>query len=61
MMMTEAAKQARREYQRQWREKNRKRIRQYNREWTKNNPDKVKASQARFFEKQAKLLEREQQ
>ena len=61
MMMTEAAKQARREYQRRWREKNRERIRQYDREWTKNNPDKVKAAQARFYERQAaKLLEEEQ-
>lgn len=60
MMMSEAAKEAKRQYMKKWREKNRDRIRQYNKKWAKNNPEKVKAAQARFYERQAKLLEEEQ-
>lgn len=45
MELTEKQKQARREYQRQWR---------------KNNPDKVKKHQAKFYNKIAKQIEEEE-
>lgn len=54
--MNERLKQARREYMKRWREKNREHIRQYDREWVKNNPEKVEAARVRFYEKQAEKL-----
>ena len=46
--MDEKAKQARREYARQYREKNRERIREKTKEWVQNNPDKVKQQRKRW-------------
>ena len=48
------AAQARREYQRKWRERNADRLRIYNREWRRRNPDKVKAATERYWLKQAR-------
>lgn len=38
-LMTDAAKEARREYMRKWREENRQSIREYNRNWRRDNRD----------------------
>lgn len=51
--MTEAAKEAKRNYCRRYREANRDKIRKYQRKWRENNPDKVKAAQIRYWEKKA--------
>ena len=51
--MTEQAKQARREYAREWREKNREHIRAYHKLWRSKNNDKVKAAVERHWEKKA--------
>lgn len=44
---------AKREYARQYREKNREKLRAYNKAWRKANPDKVKANTERFFKRKA--------
>ena len=66
--MTDAAKEARREYMRKWREENRQSIREYNRnwrranrdamnryakEWRDANPDKVKGYRESYWERRA--------
>lgn len=58
----EKARQLKNEYQRELRHKDIERDREYKRNWRKNNPDKVKASQARYWERKAiAALEAEQQ
>ena len=52
--MDEEAKKARREYYREYREKNRERINENYRKWTRENPEKTKAIQARYWQKKAK-------
>lgn len=66
--LTEAAREARREYMRKWREENRQSIREYNRnwrranrdamnryakEWRDANPDKVKGYRESYWERRA--------
>lgn len=53
-------KSAKREYARQYREKNREKLRAYNKAWREANPDKVKANTERFFKRKAlKMLAEE--
>ena len=51
--MTEAAKEARRAYQRQWRKDNRISIREYQRNWRKQNPMRLMEYQERYWAKRA--------
>ncbi len=51
--MTEAAKEARRAYQRQWRKENKTAIREYQRLWRNANPDRVKQYQAEYWERKS--------
>ncbi|MEM1506334.1 phosphatase [Domibacillus sp. 8LH] len=55
--MNETALAAKREYQRQWRSKNRDKANEYKRQWCKKNPDKVKQYQERHYMKKAKQQE----
>lgn len=48
------AMQARRAYQRAWREKNRIHLRTYHREWAKRNPEKLAAAAARYWENKSR-------
>ena len=58
----EKARQLRNEYQYKLRHKDIERDRENKRKWRKNNPEKVKAAQARYWEKKAiAALEAEQQ
>ena len=52
-IMTEAAKEARRAYQRQWRKDNRISIREYQRNWRKQNPMRLMEYQERYWQKRA--------
>ena len=54
--MTEAAKAAKREYAKAYREKNRERINEQRKEWNKKNPGKRKAYNERYWEKKAGVL-----
>lgn len=54
--MESKAKEAKRIYNRQYRAKNAERLRQYHKEWSRNNPDKVKAAQIRYWQKQGEKL-----
>ena len=51
--MDKQAREARREYMRKYRAKNRERIREYQRQWAKDNPDKVKQHQANYWSNKA--------
>ena len=51
--MTEAAKEARRAYQRQWRKDHRISIREYQRNWRKQNPMRLMEYQERYWAKKA--------
>ena len=51
--MTEEAKQARKEYQREYKKKNAKAINAYNRAWRKAHPEKVKAYNSNYWNKKA--------
>jgi len=53
MAMSEAAKSARYEYQKQWRRNNREKVNAYQRQWKKDNPDKVKQYNDSYWEKKA--------
>lgn len=53
MKLSEAAKKAKREYQRKWAKEHREYLTEYAREWRKKNPEKVDASRARYWEKVA--------
>ena len=57
--VTEAARQARNKYQREYREKNLERIRAYRREWARKNPEKIKEYRARYWESRAQEMEEE--
>lgn len=57
--MNDAAREARREYLRKWREKNREHIREYYREWSRRNPDKVRANAARYWSRKGEELQAE--
>lgn len=49
MTNEELIKDAKREYMKQWREKNKERIKEYKREWASNNKDKVQAINKRYY------------
>jgi hypothetical protein len=51
--MTEAAKEARKAYQRKRRQETREETAAYMREWRKKNPDKVKQYNATYWERKA--------
>ena len=51
--MTDAAKEARRSYQRQWRKDNRTAIREYQRNWRNANPDREKQYQEEYWARKA--------
>ena len=51
--MTEAAKEARRAYQRQWRKDHRISLREYQRNWRKQNPMRLREYQERYWAKKA--------
>ena len=48
------AQEARRDYKRQYRARNREKINTQQREWRVNNPERVKEYQKRYWEKKAK-------
>ena len=52
-IMTDEAKNARREYQRQWRKNNKAAIREYQRNWRNANPDRVKQYQEAYWERKS--------
>lgn len=60
--MTEQEKQqaleARREYLRKWRQKNKKRVNAYQKQYRKENPEKIKEINARYWMKKAQEMER---
>ena len=45
---------ARSEYNRAYREKNRKRLNEYRKKWNKRNPEKVKSYQEKYWAKKAR-------
>lgn len=51
--LSDEAKEARKQYRREWREKNKDKVNEYLRQWKKANPDKAEAAQARYWEKVA--------
>ena len=53
MALSKKASEARREYQRKWREKNRERYNASMREWRENNPEKVKQYQEDYWARKA--------
>lgn len=53
MSLSELAKEQKREYYRQYREKNRERYNQTAREWRANNKEKVKQYQADYWDRKA--------
>ncbi len=55
--MTQEAMEARRDYKRKYRAKNREKINQQQREWRARNPEKVREYQSRYWEKAAKASE----
>lgn len=51
--ITTRAQELRREYARQWRQKNRDKVKAYNEKWRKAHPEKAREYQRRYWEKQA--------
>ena len=51
--MTDAAKEARRKYQREYKRKNAEKLNAYNRAWRKANPEKTKQYNAKYWSKKA--------
>lgn len=51
--LTQQALEAKREYQRQWREKNREDLRRYSNEYYQQNKDKKKEAMNRYWNKKA--------
>lgn len=58
--MNDVAKQKRKEYMREYREKRREELKAYKREWNRNNPDRVKQHQETYWTKQAMNNEAEE-
>lgn len=54
--LTLQAQEARRNYKRQYRARNREKVNRQQREWRADNPEKVKEYQKRYWEKKAKNL-----
>lgn len=57
MAMSEEAKEAQRQYMKEYRKKNRERIRKKQADWARKNPDKVRAMNKRYWEKKAKEMQ----
>jgi hypothetical protein len=55
--MSDAAKEKQREYNREYRKKNREKLNAYMREWKKKNPDKVLEHKINHWERKAKTGE----
>ena len=53
MKLSEEAKKKRKEYKRQWREKNKNHISEYAKQWREKNPDKIQEYEKRFWERKA--------
>lgn len=51
--MTEAAKAAKREYDRKYRAANREKYAEYQRKWRQANPEKVKEANRKYWERKA--------
>ena len=51
--ITTRAQELRREYARQWRQKNRDKVKAYNEAWRKKHPEKAREYQMRYWERQA--------
>jgi hypothetical protein len=56
MTLSDAARQARNEYMRQYKAKRKEKDREYNRQWRARNKDKVKQYQERYWERKAAAL-----
>jgi hypothetical protein len=54
MALSQEALEKKREYQRNWREKNREHVNSYMKQWVKKNPEKVRKNQERYWENKAK-------
>lgn len=54
-MLTKEGREARREYERKWREKNKEAVKAYQRKWQKANPDKVRAAKERYWNRVAEM------
>jgi predicted RNA-binding protein with RPS1 domain len=54
LSMNEAAKKAKREYAKKWREKNRERYNEYMKEWRNENKEKIQQYQENYWTKKAK-------
>ena len=57
--LTEAGKIARREYRRNWRKKNAEHVKEYKRVWSASNPEKVRACNARYWNRKAEQANKE--
>ena len=55
--MTDAAKEARRIYQREYKRRNAEKINAYNRKWRKENPDKTRQYNQNYWNKKAQAKE----
>lgn len=53
MQMSDAAREAKNAYLREWRRKNPDKVREYIRKWRKNNPEKVREINQRYWERRA--------
>jgi hypothetical protein len=53
MTLSDAAKQARRDYARRWRNEHQEELNAYLQKWRADNPEKVKLHQKNFWEKLA--------
>lgn len=53
MSLSAEAKEARRKYAKEWREKNKEHYNNYMKSWRNSNPDKIKQYQENFWNKQA--------
>lgn len=51
--MSEAALEARRRYQREWRAKNKDHVREYQRSWQRKNREQAKEKTAQYWERKA--------
>ncbi len=59
--LEELATEAKRQYFREYRDKNREHIRETHREWRKKNPDRIKASMQKYWIRQAEKRLKEQE
>ena len=58
--MTDAAKEARRAYQRKWRAEKKTEIHAYQKKWRSENPDKVREYQERYWENKIAQMNKEE-